>query len=110
MDTDGDGQISKEESAMDSDLTAKWAELDSDQSDSLSRDEFTVHQQQVLSMENESRFKQLDSNGDGQLSQEEANQHSTLSQHWSDLDSDQSGSLNQEEFSMFQDDTAGKSQ
>lgn len=102
MDSDGDGQISKEESASDEGLTMKWVDLDSDQSDSLSQDEFSVHQQEVLAMESEVKFKELDSNADGAISQDEASQHSALSQQWDDLDSDKSGHLNQEEFSMFQ--------
>jgi Ca2+-binding EF-hand superfamily protein len=110
IDVDGDGQISEQEGAADSDLAAKWADLDTDLSGSLNYEEFTVHQQEVLAMENQSRFQQLDSNADGQLSQEEANQNSGLAKRWSELDSDASGSLNQEEFSMFQDDTDKKSQ
>ena len=48
------------------------------------------------------QFKQLDEDGNGQLSAVEASKHSELSTAWSRVDKDNSGTIDQQEFSAFE--------
>jgi len=48
------------------------------------------------------QFNALDTNQDGVLSVEEAQQDATLNEVWADVDTDQNGSIDPVEFSAFE--------
>lgn len=47
-------------------------------------------------------FDQLDANGDGQVSAQEASEDSKLSNMWNEVDKDASGTIDHSEFSAFE--------
>ena len=47
-------------------------------------------------------FKKLDKNGDGTISQSEAQANPTLEKNWSEADANQNGEVSESEFSAFE--------
>lgn len=63
----------------------------------------TQHQKQTAKeVQGGELFKRLDQDGDGQISQQEAQAESTLSDRWSNLDENADGRLDSQEFSAFE--------
>jgi Ca2+-binding EF-hand superfamily protein len=62
----------------------------------------TQHQAQTAKDVKSGLFSQLDQDGDGMVSQQEAEAHSSLSADWSDLDQNRDGRLDSEEFSAYE--------
>lgn len=69
MDTDGDGQISKEE--MEAGRKDRFAEMDADGDGLVSKDELIAHMSAKMAERVDEMFERLDTDGDGFLSQEE---------------------------------------
>lgn len=65
----------------------------------------TEHQQQTAGDVRSDLFQRLDQDRDGQISQEEAQSETALSQSWSKFDQDGDGRLDPQEFSAFEQDT-----
>jgi EF hand len=55
-------------------------------------------------------FSKLDTNGDGNLSKEEASANAALGAKWDELDADKNGSLSSAEYSKAKDKVKGKDQ
>jgi hypothetical protein len=68
----------------------------------------TQHQEEAVREIESNLFEQLDKDGDGSISQQEARAHSQLSESWNRFDQNGDGSLDQEEFSDFEQSTALK--
>ncbi|MGX2039020.1 hypothetical protein ACWJKU_02635 [Methylocaldum sp. MU1018] len=60
------------------------------------------HQVQVEREIKSERFKKLDENHDGLISEKEAEADSKLKERWSELDKNRDGRLDQDEFSKFE--------
>ncbi|BBA36271.1 uncharacterized protein sS8_4341 [Methylocaldum marinum] len=60
------------------------------------------HQVQVEKEIKSKRFKKLDANGDGLLSEDEGRADSKLMEQWQELDSNRDGQLDEDEFSKFE--------
>ena len=60
------------------------------------------HQVRVEKEIKSERFKKLDGNHDGLLSEGEGGADSTLKERWRELDKNQDGRLDQDEFSVFE--------
>ncbi len=55
-----------------------------------------------VGVQGQAQFKDLDTNGDGVISKEEAQGHSQISSKFSDLDKNRNGKLEQGEFARFE--------
>ena len=62
----------------------------------------TQHQKETAKQVKSDLFKQLDKDGNGQISQQEAEANSTLSKSWSTFDENGDGRLDAQEFSAFE--------
>ena len=134
LDVDGNGVISQSEASVDAKLMSMLSELDTDQNGELSKQEFSKHNPKLLKFwelklphylndlrnthyENitqnictyrscffvssfaASDFDTLDTDGNGAISQSEASVDAKLMSMFSELDTDQNGELSKEEFS-----------
>ncbi|MBR9806529.1 MAG: hypothetical protein GYB49_04820 [Alphaproteobacteria bacterium] len=90
MDTNGDGDISKEE--VEAFRAAKFAEIDTNADGQVSPDEMTAHheaQRAQRRVEREARmFAKMDTDGDGAISAEEFNTHQMPGFEKADADGD----------------------
>jgi hypothetical protein len=105
-DTNGDGKVSKAEmdAAHDKKAGDWFAKMDTDHDGYLTQDEIQKardtrqHRRGDGKARMEERFKEIDANGDGQLSLDETQAKSPrLAERFSTLDTDQNGMLSKEE-------------
>ena len=127
LDQDGDGSISKEEAQAESTLSDNWSELDQNGDGMLDSEEFarlehstaageqvagagahgemeegmptTRHQEQVV---DEELIGHLDKDGDGMISQQEADAEAQLADNWEQLDENGDGMLDSRELDQLE--------
>lgn len=103
VDSDGDGMITRTEAEANAPgLATRFDAIDADKDGSLSRDELRAHAKQRDQHRRhraEEAFGKADANGDGQLSQEEANQGMPfVGRQFSSIDVNDDGAVSREEF------------
>lgn len=105
-DTDGDGRVSRAEAtAASAERSGEWFDkLDLNKDGYITQDEMKQARETRHGMHGdmkemmEQRFKEADTNGDGQLSLDEAQaKMPRLAEHFSALDTDKNGQLSKEE-------------
>lgn len=124
LDQDGDGLVTRQEAQGEAELTDNWSEFDQDGDGSLDTSEFaafeqrddrdpaaqdaralprgdteagmpaTEHQEEAVG---DDLVGELDRDGDGRISQEEAREDATLSDNWRKLDKNGDGMLDASE-------------
>lgn len=131
LDEDSSGSISREEAQASTKLSDSWSQLDQDGDGSLSREEFieydqvtaagddaaragtqgdpedeipaTSHQEQTLGGD---LVAQLDTDGDGMVSQQEAEAEAQLAENWNQYDENADGVLDPQELDRVEQDLA----
>lgn len=68
----------------------------------------TPHQEEATREVDDDLFAQLDADGNGAISREEAQAVATLTDNWSQYDQDGDGALDEEEFGRFEQDTTAR--
>lgn len=126
LDEDGSGSLSRQEAQAEATLSDRWGELDQDGDGNLSPEEFTGfeggtaageevaqegepgegipatrHQEQAVEGD---LVGQLDEDGDGLVSQEEAQVEAQLSENWDRYDENADGVLDSRELDRFEQD------
>lgn len=126
LDQDRDGQISQEEAQSETALSKSWSEFDEDGDGRLDSQEFSAfeqdmdvqshatvgasgqtaegmptspHQEQAVEGD---LLGQLDADGDGQISQQEAQVEAQLADNWDQLDENGDGVLDSVELSQLE--------
>jgi len=127
LDEDGNGLISMEEAQAEPTLSANWSELDQNGDDMLDAEEFarsehgmaageqvagagahgemeegmpmSPHQEQAV---DEELVGHLDSDGDGTISQQEAEAEAKLADNWEQLDENGDGMLDSRELDQLE--------
>ena len=126
LDQDRNGQISEEEAQAESTLAESWSEFDHDVDGGLDAQEFSAFEQNTDVQEGttvgsrgqteegmptsphqeeaieEDLLGQLDQDGDGQISQQEAQVEAQLSDNWDLLDENRDGLLDSRELSQLE--------
>ncbi|WP_084437105.1 EF-hand domain-containing protein [Pseudodonghicola xiamenensis] len=104
LDTNGDGQISKEE--MQARVQGRFNALDADGNGTISLEEMQAQARQRADERAAWMFKQMDENGDGALSADEMKgprrSDGMMNRMFSRMDQDQSGTISKEEFDNAQ--------
>jgi EF hand len=117
LDVDRDGSISEDEARADPSLSGSWNDLDGNGDGSLDMEEFsasaaetsaagatkadmpaTRHQEHAVQG---GLMKELDEDGDGAISQQEAEAEAQLSDNWDQLDRNADGKLDSRELDRF---------
>ncbi len=105
MDTNGDGQLAKDEVGRR--LAANFEQLDTDNSGTLSADELSEFKKGWAGKHHKrGKFAEMDKNSDGQLDKEEVG--GRLLANFEQLDTDNSGTLSADELSVLKQRGAGK--
>lgn len=129
LDADRDGSVSREEAQAESSLVAGWSQYDRNSDDRLDAQEFsrfeasntssaaaedpelgqagrteadmpaTRHQEQAV---RDDLIEQLDKDGDGGVSQQEAQDEARLAANWERLDRNHDGKLDSSELDRFE--------
>lgn len=128
LDQDRNGMVSHEEAQAEPSLMEKWTEYDKNSDQMLDRQEMAavhpsgaseatsdigVAQEEITeeglpasehqrSLVGHQLLDQLDEDGDGKLSQQEAESDSKLTTEWARLDTNQDGDLDSDELSKFE--------
>ena len=101
IDADRDGAISRAEADANAPrLAKKFDDLDQDKSGSLTRAELEQHrhhQRQEMHDRMEQKFKSADSNGDGQLSSDEAKGTPHIAENFAAIDANGDGLVSRDE-------------
>jgi Ca2+-binding EF-hand superfamily protein len=101
IDADHDGAISRAEADANAPrLARKFDDLDQDKSGSLSKAELEHHmhhQRQEMHDRMEQKFKSADTNGDGQLSSDEAQGMAHITENFAALDANGDGLVSRDE-------------
>jgi len=93
LDSDGDGQITREE--FDTGHAAHFGKLDLDSSGSFTIEEMDQMREAMREKRRQKRFQRWDQDGDGNVTQEEFNAHG--SDMFSGMDTDENGVVDQSE-------------
>ncbi len=109
LDVDGDGIISQDEAQQNDQLAQNWQQYDFDSNQELDRAEFSVfeseQQPQQFGMQQQDQlasFDEVDENGDGYISRDEAQKHENIVNAWQDVDVNSDDQLDESEFSAFE--------
>jgi Ca2+-binding EF-hand superfamily protein len=125
LDQNGDGRISRDEVRDVKQLAENWSQYDTNSDDALDQSEFSAFEQQQMQQQGDKMqqsgqssegggmsgeqhgggqvsFQQLDTDQDGNITQQEAESDPQLSQNFQQYDTDQNGQLDQSEFSAFE--------
>ena len=95
LDTNHDNFLSASEAQASAPLIQWWDQLDRNDDDRLSREEYTHFRFRQV-------FGQLDKDRDGQLKREEVGNMPALTDRWMNIDLNQNGQLDQTEFIRFE--------
>jgi Ca2+-binding EF-hand superfamily protein len=128
LDADRDGSISRQEAQVESVLVASWSKYDRNRDQKLDAEEFSAFEQSSASaaeaeeavgqrgrtaagmpatahQEHAVRgdlIEQLDKDGDGGISQQEARGESSLAESWDQIDRNDDGKLDSSELDRFE--------
>ncbi len=93
MDSDGDGQITKEE--FDSGRMERFSTIDSDNNGAFTIDEIDQSRETMREKMRQNRFKRMDQDENGQVTEDEFNTHGI--EMFSSMDADEDGVVSQSE-------------
>jgi Ca2+-binding EF-hand superfamily protein len=95
LDTNGDGVLSEQEAGADAALGGQFARIDTNQDSNINPNELKAAQAGVAEID----FDEVDFNGDGVISEEEADfVRPSLSERFDDVDADEDGNVSETEY------------
>lgn len=100
LDTNGDGQVTKEE--MEARAAARFVDADTNGDGLLSKEELVARAEAGTADRVDRMLQRFDKNDDGQLSQDELPQRRGTGRMFSRVDADGDGSISKEEFETAQ--------